>query len=158
MLYVRAIYLLIAALALGWSNVTQALNPEVGLAEYRHVIWKNGDQGLTGHTYSVAQTEDGYLWVGTTAGLFRFDGVRFSDQEDAPNSMVNLHRSTDGSLWFSGFGGTNQGLARLKDQKAETIDPGARVLAITEDEKGIIWYQATQRPDARAGDARRNGR
>ena len=143
MLYVRAIYLLIAALALGWSNVTQALNPEVGLAEYRHVIWKNGDQGLTGHTYSVAQTEDGYLWVGTTAGLFRFDGVRFSDQEDAPNSMVNLHRSTDGSLWFSGFGGTNQGLARLKDQKAETIDPGARVLAITEDEKGIIWYSKT---------------
>ena len=140
MMYVRVIYLLIATLALGWSNVTQALNPEVGLAEYKHVIWRTGDQGLTGHAYSVAQSEDGYLWVGTTAGLFRFDGVRFSEEEDAPNSLVNIYRSTDGSLWFSGFSGTNKGLVRLKDQKAETIDSGARVRAITEDEKGIIWY------------------
>ena len=140
MMYVRIIYLLIAALALGWSNVTQALNPEEGLAEYKHVVWRSGDQGLTGHTYSVAQTEDGYLWVGTTTGLFRFDGVRFSQEEEAPNGLVNLYRSTDGSLWFSGFSGTNKGLVRLKDQKAETIDSGARVRAITEDEKGIIWY------------------
>ena len=47
MMYVRITYLLIAALALGWSTVTRALNPEEGLAEYKHVVWRSGDQGLT---------------------------------------------------------------------------------------------------------------
>ena len=57
----RVIHFDIATMAFGWSNVTRALNPEEGLAEYKYVIWRSGDQGLTGHTYSVAQTEDGYL-------------------------------------------------------------------------------------------------
>jgi hypothetical protein len=101
----------------------------------------------------VAQTEDGYLWVGTTAGLFRFDGVHFAEEEDAPmvgrgGAMPSVYRSTDGSLWISGFSGANKGLVRLKDQRAETIDPSARVRAITEDEKGILWYSKS---DPQAG-------
>ena len=137
----RTIYLAIAALALGLSNFARALSPEEGLAEYKHRIWRSGDQGLTGHPYSVAQTEDGYLWVGTTAGLFRFDGVRFTEKEEGgSNNPVKLYRSTDGSLWFSGTSGSNRGLMRAKDQKIETIDPNARVRSVTQDERGIIWY------------------
>jgi signal transduction histidine kinase/ligand-binding sensor domain-containing protein len=138
---VRILHLAIAVLALGLSNVTRALDPAQGLAEYKHRIWRSGDQGLTGHAYSLAQTEDGYLWVGTTAGLFRFDGVRFTEEEEGgPNNPVNLYRSTDGSLWFSGFSGSNRGLMRVKGQKIEAIDPSARVRSVTEDERGIIWY------------------
>jgi signal transduction histidine kinase/ligand-binding sensor domain-containing protein len=144
-MYVRIIYLAVVALALGWSNVTRALNPEERLSEYKHLIWGNGDQGLIGHVFSVAQTDDGYLWVGTTAGLFRFDGVRFQEAEGAPNGQLNLYRSSDGSVWI---GGRNEALTRLKDQRLETIDPGApNVLepSITEDEKGIIWYSKNTR-------------
>jgi signal transduction histidine kinase/ligand-binding sensor domain-containing protein len=135
--YVRIIHLAIVALALGWSNVTRALNPEEGLAEYKHLVWSNGDQGLTGHPYSVAQTDDGYLWVGTTTGLFRFDAVRFQKEEHTLHGLVNLYRSSDGSLWISG---TNKGLLRIKDQKTEAIDPSALSSSVTEDERGIIWY------------------
>jgi signal transduction histidine kinase/ligand-binding sensor domain-containing protein len=138
---VRINYLAIAALAVAWSQETWALNPEQELAEYKHVIWRSGDQGLTGRVISVAQTGDGYLWVGTTAGLFRFDGARFTEwmkvEESAPNGLLKLYLSADGSLWISG---TNRGLMRVKDQKAQTIDPSGRVRAMTEDERGNIWY------------------
>jgi hypothetical protein len=42
--HVRIICLSIAALALAWSNVTRALNPEEGLSEYKHLVWRSGDQ------------------------------------------------------------------------------------------------------------------
>lgn len=147
----RIIAFAIAALALSWSNVTRAVNPEQTLAEYKHVIWRTGDQGLTGRTYSVAQTGDGYLWVGTTAGLYRFDGVRFTEwmkvEEGAPNGLPKLYLSTDGSLWISG---TNRGLMRVKDQKLETIDSRGRVRSMTEGERGTIWYS---KYDLQAGTA-----
>ena len=141
----RFIYFALMALALSWSNVTRALNPEERLSEYKHVIWGNGDQGLIGHVFSVAQTDDGFLWVGTTAGLFRFDGVRFQEAEGAPHGQLKLYRSTDGSVWI---GGRNEALTRLKDQRVKTIDPAApNVLepSVTQDDKGIIWYSKNTR-------------
>ncbi|MDB6008577.1 MAG: integral rane sensor signal transduction histidine kinase [Gammaproteobacteria bacterium] len=147
----RAIHLVLAILAVGWSNLGHALDPREGLAEYKHVIFRTGDQGLTGHTYSIAQTEEGYLWIGTTAGLFRFDGVRFAEEEGAPmvgrgGAAPSVYRSTDGSLWFSGSG---KGLVRLKEREEEVIDSIARVRAITEDEKGTIWYSKSDLQTAR---------
>ena len=58
--------------------------PRVGVAasnswadHYVAEIWQVAD-GLPGNSVtSVVQTPDGYLWVGTTSGLARFDGVRF---------------------------------------------------------------------------------
>jgi signal transduction histidine kinase/ligand-binding sensor domain-containing protein len=144
---VRIICLSIAALALGWSDLTRALNPEEGLSEYKHLVWRSGDQGLVGHGSSVAQSADGYLWVGTTAGLFRFDGVRFTEWKahGASIGLAHLIRATDGSLWISAsalsdFSGPGSGVMRVKDRKIETIDPSPRVSVVTEDEKGIIWY------------------
>src|SRR3984957_13421967 len=107
-MYVRIICLIIAALALGWSDVTRALNPEEGLSEYKHLVWRSGDQGLVGHGYSVAQSGDGYLWVGTTAGLFRFDGVRFTEWKEADGASISLSRlfrAADGGIWISGATG-----------------------------------------------------
>jgi signal transduction histidine kinase/ligand-binding sensor domain-containing protein len=137
MMCVRNIYISIAALTLGWSTMAWSLNPREGLSEYKHLVWRNGDQGLIGHGISVAQSTDGYLRVGTTAGLFRFDGVRFQEEEGVSNGLVNLYRSSDGSLWITG---TNKGLMRIKDQKSESIDPRAKRSFVTEDEKGVIWY------------------
>ena len=146
-MYVRIICLIIAALALGWSDVTRALNPEEGLSEYKHLVWRSGDQGLVGHGNSVAQSGDGYLWVGTTAGLFRFDGVRFTEWKEADGASIGsprLLRARDGSLWIRAYG---KGVIRVKDRKVETIDPSAQVntqlassASIAEDERGVIWY------------------
>jgi ligand-binding sensor domain-containing protein len=47
--------------------------PAQSLAQWHHTAWTARD-GLNGQPRMLAQTADGFLWIGTTAGLFRFDG------------------------------------------------------------------------------------
>ena len=53
-----------------------ALNPALDVSEYAHTAWKVRDGFVKGTIGSIAQTPDGYLWLGTEFGLLRFDGVR----------------------------------------------------------------------------------
>jgi ligand-binding sensor domain-containing protein len=46
------------------------------LADYHHDIW-TGKDGAPGEISAMAQTADGWLWIGSSHGLYRFDGVRF---------------------------------------------------------------------------------
>src|SRR6185436_832232 len=68
--------------------------------------------------HAIAQTPDGYLWIGTQEGLARFDGARFVvfDRHrmagGTSNAIQALHVARDGSLWI---GTTRGGLSRFKD-------------------------------------------
>ena len=54
------------------------LDPAKSLTQYLHRI-QQIQQGLPQATiFSILQSHDGYLWVGTQRGLSRFDGVRFT--------------------------------------------------------------------------------
>jgi len=53
-----------------------ALNPALDVSQYAHTAWKIRDGFAKGSILSIAQTPDGYLWLGTAFGLYRFDGVR----------------------------------------------------------------------------------
>jgi ligand-binding sensor domain-containing protein len=53
-----------------------ALSPDLRIKQFYHTAWTAKDGAPTG-IQSVAQTRDGYLWIASEAGLFRFDGVRF---------------------------------------------------------------------------------
>ena len=70
------------------------------------------ENGLPGSTVTaIAQTPDGYLWVGTYAGLSRFDGVRFVtfDPANTPElsqaRVQGLFPDADGTLWINTFRG-----------------------------------------------------
>lgn len=85
-----------------------------------HDVWTT-DNGLPQDTiWSIVQTRDGYLWLGTEGGLVRFDGVRFMvfDKENTPeiksSSIYALLEDREGSLWI---GTSSGGLSRLKDGK-----------------------------------------
>lgn len=73
------------------------LRPALGLdqsrtlTQYVHRIWQ-AQQGLPqGTIYSILQTHDGYLWLGSQVGLIRFDGVRFETLESIrPHMPSNL--------------------------------------------------------------------
>ncbi len=91
---------------------------------------------------AVAQTADGYLWVGTEAGLARFDGVRFrvfrtSEHPELGDNLIRcLLEDREGWLWI----GTNKGACRYRDGKFERIgDIGAPVGTITQDSDGSLW-------------------
>jgi hypothetical protein len=53
-----------------------ALDPHQPLAQLYHSSW-NPRNGLTGSVVALAQTTDGFLWIGTTDGFYRFDGLCF---------------------------------------------------------------------------------
>ena len=110
-------------------------------------LWQTQD-GLPEQTVQAfAQTPDHYLWIGTTGGLLRFDGARFTlfDQENTPelsgNSVFSLLVSRDGSLWIGIEGG---GLVRYQGGNFRAY--GSRdglsdgfVRALYEDPGGTIW-------------------
>jgi len=51
-------------------------DPSRTIKQMRHASW-NEASGLSGVVYSLAQTADGFLWIGTSTGLYRFDGLKF---------------------------------------------------------------------------------
>ena len=53
-----------------------ALDPQRAVSQYKHTRWTVED-GAPGSIEALAQTPDGYLWLGTPLGLYRFDGVNF---------------------------------------------------------------------------------
>ncbi|WP_395400743.1 triple tyrosine motif-containing protein [Pseudoduganella sp. UC29_106] len=64
---------------LGWCLAAKsalALNPDGQLASYHHATWTARD-GIPGSIWTMAQTPDGWLWLGTNFGLYRFDGTSF---------------------------------------------------------------------------------
>jgi ligand-binding sensor domain-containing protein len=56
-------------------QTVSALDPARSLAQYHHTAWTFKD-GMPPNTFAIAQTPDGFLWLGSTTGLYRFDGVR----------------------------------------------------------------------------------
>jgi signal transduction histidine kinase/ligand-binding sensor domain-containing protein len=84
--------------------------------------WKTTDGLPQNSIDAIAETPDGYLWLGTRGGLARFDGVNFTHfgLGDGLNggSIVDLLNDGRGSLWMASFGG---GLSQLKDGKITTF-------------------------------------
>ncbi len=119
-----------------------AVEPTTRLTQYAHKAWQLGDAGLLGTPQGIAQTQDGYIWVSTSNGLFRFNGVQF--QKWAPPSGESLPSS---SLWYlfgarngSLYVGTDRGLARITaghvyNYPASPRWPGPFV----EDAHGTVW-------------------
>jgi signal transduction histidine kinase/ligand-binding sensor domain-containing protein len=79
--------------------------------DYLVDVWDT-ENGLPGSTVTaIAQTPDGYLWVGTYAGLARFDGVRFVTFDPANTPALSQPRvqglflDANGTLWINTFRG-----------------------------------------------------
>jgi signal transduction histidine kinase/ligand-binding sensor domain-containing protein len=127
-----------------------ALDPDRRISQYAHTAWRVRDGAFAGEPDAIAQTTDGYMWIGTHAGLLRFDGVRFVPfappaGQHLPNpAVISLLGATDGSLWI----GTASGLAQWKNGELFTFpEIAGRVNSIYADGDGTIWI-ARSRTDA----------
>ena len=110
-----------------------------------HTSWSAAEGAPTGVT-AIAQTPDGWLWIGGSAGLFRFDGVRF---ERAPAPIAPLSTNikrlgvlADGALWITyQFGGASllQGGTIRHFRAGEQGMPPGTSDALGQDATGRIW-------------------
>jgi signal transduction histidine kinase/ligand-binding sensor domain-containing protein len=124
-----------------------ALNPSFDLQQYGHSSRVLGDNFVTGIIRAITQTHDGYLWLGTDVGVFRFDGVRAvlwtpPAGQRLPSALVTaLVAGRDGTLWI----GTSQGLVSWNrgqlTHHASLLN--LRITALLEDRSGTIWAATT---------------
>src|SRR5262249_9679628 len=119
-----------------------ALNPALDASQYAHTSWKISDGFTQGAIYTIAQTPDGYLWLGTEFGLIRFDGVKKiawqpPNQQLPSNEILRLLTSRDGGLWI----GTAQGLVNWRNGVFKQFPEfgGHRISILYEDREGSIW-------------------
>jgi signal transduction histidine kinase/ligand-binding sensor domain-containing protein len=102
-----------------------------GDPDYLIDTWEAENGWLGSSVNAVAQTPDGYLWLGTLRGLVRFDGVKFTafDKSSVPelphSAIMALHLDRLGRLWA----GTAGGLAvRTGTEWREVALPGTNNL------------------------------
>jgi len=130
------------ALLLGSSPVL-ALDPSLDTSQYAHTAWTVRDGFSLGNVYAIAQTPDGYLWLGSEFGLFRFDGIRSIPWQppagqQLPDRNINaLLVARDGTLWIGTFGG----LVSWNGNKLTrySLPGGEFVASLFEDSHGTVW-------------------
>ncbi|WP_233278101.1 two-component regulator propeller domain-containing protein [Myxococcus stipitatus] len=103
-----------------------ALDPQRRVSQYSQDSWRSDDGLPQNSLLALAQTRDGYVWLGTWEGLVRFDGARFVvfDKRNTPelrsHAIKALAEDASGVLWV----GTDQGLVAYVDGRFQRA-PGA---------------------------------
>ena len=134
----RAIRAFVVGTLLAWSPCAFALNPSLPVTEYGHTAWKRGDAFSSGIFTAIAQTPDGYLWLGSSTGFLRFDGARFvhweppAGQQLPATAIISLLVTRDGALWI----GTSNGLAKWSAGRLRTYPEVAGFVRLIEDRDG----------------------
>ena len=137
------------------SGAVNVENAVAGLAGspfgYTARTWQS-DEGLpNNYVRAIVQTPDGYLWVGTSAGLARFDGLRFTaftPQNTPPLENANITAlcvDGQGTLWIGTYGG---GLVCLKGGAFFHFGltnglAGDQLTALCAGRDGSIWIGTT---------------
>ena len=112
------------------------------------------EDGLPSNSINaLVQTKNGFLWIGTNAGLARFDGRHFApiSLQSAPpaaqSTVRALAQAPDGKLWV----GTNSGLARIPGPAQEQFDAAPdvtyrtgneasdRITSLLLSRTGVLW-------------------
>ena len=135
---------ILLSILLASSACAFALDPSLDVSQYAHTAWKIREGFTKGTIFSIAQTPDGYLWLGTEFGLVRFDGVQAipwqpPEGEQLPSNWINaLLVARDGTLWI----GTEKGLASWKDGKLTEYPEvaGQVVTSLLQDAEGTLWF------------------
>jgi len=95
--------------------------------------------------YSLNQGNDGYLWIGTAEGLYRFNGFEFQHftEKDSltENFIATIYKDFSGGLWL---GHMNGGITYIRDGQfvkvAGAPADNSPITSITEADTGTIWF------------------
>ncbi len=127
-------------------SCSAAFGSDRTIAQFAHTAWGQKD-GAPSVVKALAQSADGYLWVGSHDGLYRFDGVnfeRYQPQSGGPfpaQDVTSLLALPNGDLWIA-F--RSRGLSLLRNGNATNYTPhdgvlGGAVSGFAQDREGTIW-------------------
>ncbi|NHZ91648.1 histidine kinase [Massilia sp. CCM 8733] len=145
----RAVCLLIALAA---HQCACAAAPRPLLTDYTHTAWTERDGAPTGVT-KFAQGPDGWLWIATPTGLYRFDGVRFERTDTVhghrleSSNIMALTTAPDGAVWIGYRAG---GVSVFRKDGAHTYAEGGGLQPV-----GVMHIEAA--PDGTIWAAMRDG-
>ncbi|MEP7186828.1 MAG: two-component regulator propeller domain-containing protein, partial [Rhodanobacter sp.] len=121
--------------------------------DYDHVAWTQKD-GAPTDVYTMAQTSDGWLWLGSPQGLFRFDGIHFERHDLLPAGSVAsravhaLSALGNGDLWVM-YAAGGASVRRASDPQHPVLPPGlppsTQVDQVIEDAHHLLWALASGR-------------
>ena len=125
---------------------TLALDSDRSILQFHQRAWTAND-GAPSEISALAQSEDGYLWIGSPQGLFRFDGVKFEEYKPQPGVSLPSHgiyyllATPDGGLWIAfaptGLGFLKDGLLTVFSRPEEL--PDSQIHSFARDHSGRIW-------------------
>jgi PAS domain S-box-containing protein len=128
-----------------------ALDPSRSVYQYNCRTWTRQAGLPVNAIRAIAQTKDGYLWLGTQMGLVRFDGINF-ESINLPNqpqfrsgTITSLASSSKGGLWFGIDGGSfglYDGMAFHSMERYNWVNPAMGVGVILEGSDGWSWVGA----------------
>jgi signal transduction histidine kinase/ligand-binding sensor domain-containing protein len=128
--------------ALGVTVPALPVQAEQPTAQYSVASWGHKDGLPSTFIYSVAQTRDGYLWLGTDDGLVRFDGMQFTrwrpvmPNGELPGQVRVLRVSRQGELLV----GTATGLVGSeKNGGLEATQLDSSIQSIQDAADGSLW-------------------
>ncbi len=123
------------------------LDPGKSMTQYAHRIWGQ-EEGLFQPTiYSVTQTRDGFLWLGTQDSLIRFDGIHFREYAEGDSvlhgSLIRtLSEDARGNLWVGSLGSGVFRIApdgRAKQYSTKAGLPSNTIFCLTPAKNGSVW-------------------
>jgi signal transduction histidine kinase/ligand-binding sensor domain-containing protein len=119
-----------------------ALDPSLDVSQYGHTAWTVRNGFSVGAIFAMAQTPDGYLWLGSEFGLFRFDGVQAVPWQTPAGQQLPLKPyallvTRDGTLWIGTFVGLFSWNGRTLTRYPEIGDQF--VTSLLEDRDGTVW-------------------
>lgn len=136
----------LAHLLAGLLGLATAASASAAAIDLHHASWTARD-GAPQMVITIAQTADGWLWLGGATGLFRFDGVRFERYvpPGAPlpaNGISILNALPSGALWigyrFGGASVRDQGRLRHYDER-DGLPAHSAVWGLEQDGAGRMW-------------------
>jgi PAS domain S-box-containing protein len=138
--------ILVCVLSALVSRTGYALDRDRSITQFYHTAWSEKD-GAPSQVSALAQTTDGYLWIGSARGLFRFDGVKFEEYQPQPgvelpsHNIYSLMATPDGGLWIAfrpiGTGFLKNGSLTVLTRPEEMPDSPIHSFALDHD--GRLW-------------------
>jgi signal transduction histidine kinase/ligand-binding sensor domain-containing protein len=126
-----------------WCASALGQTPATGNVQVGHDTW-TFKEGAPADVVALAQTKDGFLWLGSSEGLFRFDGTRFEPYSSPfgdrllSSNIYSLFAPLSGGLWI---GYTSSGGFSFLDKGRMTTYPieTGTVIRFAQNRDGIVW-------------------